>query len=96
MTMKLSVCGLALTLGILWAVSFLFVGMINRFEPRYAPLFLETIQGLYPGYIAGYGLKNLSIGVIWAFIDGAVGGALLAWIYNRFTCCISKSENKET
>lgn len=79
---KLCPLTLGLTLGILWGGSILFVGVLNRFYEGYGFEFLQVVQSLYPGYEAQSGLRNLPIGVIWALVDGFVGGILLAWLYN--------------
>jgi len=34
----------------------------------------------------GYSLSPIGsvVGLVWAFFDGLVGGAIFAWLYNRF------------
>ena len=88
--MKLCVRGMALSLGILWALGILVIGLVNRFVPGYGWYFLRTLEGLYPVYQAGFGLKNLLVGVLVGFVDGAICGALLAWFYNLLSCCCKK------
>ncbi len=77
--MKLNVKAFALTCGLVWGAGlFLLTWWIIAFdgatgEPRW-------IGRLYRGY-------NISpagslIGLAWALVDGFVGGALLAWVYN--------------
>lgn len=73
---------LGLTIGILWGVSILFVGILNRYCTGYGYEFLRLVQSIYPGYRAQSGLTNLPIGVVWGFVDGFIGGVLLAWLYN--------------
>jgi hypothetical protein len=45
---------------------------------------LDTLLGMvYPGYSISP-LGSL-IGLAWGFVDGAIGGAVLAWLYDRFS-----------
>lgn len=95
---KLSVCGVAMAIGLLWAGAILFVGLINRWCPTYGSSFLYVVDSIYPGYHAITGLKNLIWGVLYALVDGAIGGAIFAWIYNFITvrcCCGTKKDDAE-
>ena len=93
--MTLSVCRMAMACGILWAVTLLFVGVINRFYPTYGLPFLQVMDSIYPGYHAAFGMKNLIVGALYALLDGAVAGALLAWFYNMMSCkCCAPKEEK--
>ena len=40
------------------------------------------IARVYRGY--SFTFVGSLIGFAWAFVDGLIGGALLAWLYNRF------------
>mgnify|MGYP000714946843 CR=1 FL=1 len=77
--MKLNVKAFALACGILWALGLFgltwwiiaFEGVTNE---------VTIIGQLYRGY-------NISplgslIGLIWAFFDALIGGAIFAWLYN--------------
>jgi len=44
--------------------------------------FLELMDGLYPGYAPG-GFGSVIMGSLYALVDGAIGGAVFAWLYNR-------------
>jgi CBS domain-containing protein len=37
---------------------------------------------IYPGYHPGTGMGSVATGTLYALVDGAVGGAILAWLYN--------------
>lgn len=80
--MKLNVRALALAAGIVWGlVIFLLTYWFLIFG--YEGIMLEQISRVYLGYsVTWYGAF---IGLIWGFVDGLIGGALLAWLYNRFT-----------
>ncbi len=40
------------------------------------------MDGLYPGYAPG-GFGSVIMGTLYALVDGAIGGAVFAWLYNR-------------
>ncbi len=85
------VCGylnpkaLAISVGVLWGVYVFFLGLILTVFPNakffwVSKEFLEILATLYPGYSAT--LLGSFIGLFWAFICGAVGGAIIAWLHN--------------
>ena len=82
--MRLSVVALALTVGVLWGGAVLIVAAANLIWPSYGGAFLELAASIYPGYHPGSGLSSIITGVLYALVDGAVGGAAFAWIYNFF------------
>ena len=79
--MKLNVKAFALTCGIIWGAGlFLLTWWIISFEGVTGDVTL--IGRLYKGYrISPLGSI---IGLIWAFADGLIGGAVFAWLYNLF------------
>ncbi|MFV2007447.1 MAG: hypothetical protein ACC667_08365 [Longimicrobiales bacterium] len=83
--MKLSIKGLALASGILWGGSILLVGLINLIWPAYGVAFLDLAQSIYPGYGGAAGFWGLIVGTLYGVVDGAVGGAIFAWLYNAFS-----------
>lgn len=83
--MKLSVKALTCASAILWGVCFLFVGLGNLYWSPYGGAFLELMSSVYPGYkAAAASLGNVIVGTLYAVVDGAIGGALFAWVYNAF------------
>ena len=83
--MKLSVKGLALAGGILWGVlGILGVGVVNLVWPGSGKAFLDLAASIYPGYHAIASFGQVIVGGLYGFVDGAAGGALLAWLYNFF------------
>ena len=78
--MQLNVKALSLTFGLVWGVG-LFLGTwwIMAFE---GPTGKPTIIGMV---YRGYAISPLGsvIGLIWGLVDGMIGGALIAWVYNR-------------
>lgn len=79
--MKLNVKAFAFTCGIIWGAGlFLLTWWIIAFEGVTGEVTL--IGRLYKGYrISPLGSI---IGLIWAFADGLIGGAVFAWLYNLF------------
>ena len=75
---KLSVKGLAVGLGVSWAVCMLFVGWTSIFG--WGVKFVETMSSVYIGFTPTF--LGGAIGAIWGFVDGAIGGAIIALIYN--------------
>jgi len=77
--MKLNVKAFALTFGLVWGLGlFCLTWWIIAFDGVTGETTL--IGQVYRGF-------NISptgsiIGLIWAFADGAIGGAIFAWLYN--------------
>jgi hypothetical protein len=83
--MKLSVKGMALAGAIVlgfWAM--LGTGLVNLLWPGYGQDFLRLAASVYPGYHATASIGQVLVGTAYGLVDGGVGGALFAWIYNRF------------
>jgi uncharacterized membrane protein len=79
--MRLSPKSLAVALALVWGGGVFLVGVAHQLWPGYGTTFLDLVASIYPGYhVAGFG--ETVIGTLYALLDGAVGGALLAWIYN--------------
>lgn len=84
--MKLSVKGLAIALGLVWGgLGMLLVGLSNLIWTGYGGAFLEVMASLYPGYHATASFGQVIVGTMYGVVDGAVAGAVFAWVYNRFT-----------
>ena len=85
--MKLDVKAFALCCGLLWGVGLFIVTwwilLCENLSGNANAIGEPTILGLaYRGYaISPVGSL---IGLVWAFFDGLVGGAIFAWLYNRF------------
>ncbi len=80
--MKLNIKAFALTFGLLWGFGLFFLTWwIIAFDgSSEGPNFINRIY-------RGYAITPLGsvIGLVWAFFDGLVGGAIFAWLYNRLT-----------
>ena len=77
--MKLNVKSFALTTGLVWGIGlFLLTWWIIAFDGITGE---PTLIGrLYRGYCISP--AGSLIGLIWAFIDGLIIGAIFAWFYN--------------
>jgi len=77
--MKLNVKAFALACGLGWGLGlFLLTWWIILFEGATGEI--TTIGRIYRGFnIIPVGSV---IGLIWALIDGTIGGAIFAWLYN--------------
>lgn len=77
--MKLSVRTLALTSGIIWGLGlFCLTWWIIFFDGATGE---ATIIGkVYRGYTISP--LGSFVGLAWGFVDGLIGGAVFAWVYN--------------
>jgi len=82
--MSLSVKGLALTAAIFWGALMFLMGIAHIVWPSYGLAFLETVESIYPGYTIG-GFGSVIVGTMYALVDGAIGGAIFAWLYNKLS-----------
>jgi hypothetical protein len=82
--MKLSVKGLAWAGAVLWGLVTFLTGILNLIFPRYGVVMLDLLRSVYPGYAGTSGFLGVIVGTLYAVVDGAVCGALLAWLYNTF------------
>ncbi len=82
--MRLSLKGAALGLGLLWALAVGLTAAAGQLWPGYGDAFLDVVRSVYPGYGATTGWAGVVVGTGYALVDGAVAGAVYAWLYNRF------------
>lgn len=81
---KLSPVGLGLSVGVLWGLSLLGMGLLAYFY-TYGKPFVDAMATIYLGYEPS--IKGSIIGGIIGLIDGFITGFLIAWLYNRFSGC---------
>jgi len=79
---KLSVRAFAIASGLLMGGGMLVMGLVNLASPGYGRAAMEVIASVYPGYHAEAGIGNAIVGTLYATVDGAIGGAVFAWLYN--------------
>lgn len=82
--MKLSIKALAIASAVIWGGAMLITGLANMMWPDYGKAFLDIMASVYPGYSANGGIGQVVNGTLYAAVDGLIGGAIFAWIYNFF------------
>ena len=80
--MKLNPKALAITLSLLWGACVLVVAVLNQAWPGYGVAFLNVVASIYPGFHRG-GLREALVGTLYALLDGAMCGMIVAWLYNN-------------
>ena len=82
--MKLNIKAFALTCGILWAVGLFFLTWwLIAFGG-------STEEHTFIGKVyLGYTVSPIGsvIGLVYAFFDALIGGAIFAWLYNKMVGC---------
>ena len=80
--MKLNIKAMAIAFGLVWGITlFVITWWIILLEG-----YSNTVTFIGRFYI-GHSLTPIGsiIGFIWGLIDGAIGGAMFAWLYNKFS-----------
>ena len=82
--MKLDVKAVAIAAGLIWGVLAMFLtSLANMIWPSYGQAFLDLMASLYPGYKATASIWHVIVGTLYGLVDGAICGAVFAWLYNR-------------
>lgn len=87
--MRLNVKSFALTSGLVWGIGlFLLTWWVIALDG------VTTEPTLIGRLYRGYCISPMGsiIGLIWAFIDGLIGGAIFSWLYNLISTSISSKE----
>ena len=78
--MRLNTKAFALTCGIVWgAMIFLATAWLLVFG--FDGQLIRMLDHFYFGY--SFSFVGAVIGGIWGFVDGAIGGFVFAWLYNK-------------
>lgn len=87
---KLNPVALGLSLGILWGVTVLLLGLM-AVAFAYGEVFVASAGAVYIGY--GISILGSILGGIISFIHAFICGVIIAWLYNKFeqTCCQHKA-----
>jgi len=80
--MRLDPKAFALACGSTWAIGVILLALISLFADGYGSSVISLISTVYRGYRPD--IPGAIIGGIWGFADGAIGGYILAWFYNKF------------
>ncbi len=91
--MKLNVKAFALTFGLIWG--------IGVFILTWWIIACDGVTGEVPflGRVyRGYTISPLGsiIGLIWGLLDGGIGGAIFAWLYNLIAARTSSEGQKQS
>ncbi len=82
--MKFNIKALALASAILWGFAMLGTGLANLIWGGYGQQFLQTMSSVYPGYHATRSVAEVVVLTLYGVVDGLIGGAVFAWLYNQF------------
>ena len=83
--MRLDVKAMAITVSLFWGLLGMFLtGLSNLIWSGYGQGFLDVMASVYPGYDATASFGAVIVGTLYGLVDGAVVGAVIAWLYNRF------------
>ena len=83
--MKFDIRALALAFGLIWGAGIFIVGVANLASPGYGGVFLQLLASVYPGYSGTASFGQVVIATLYGLVDGAIGGAVFAWLYNWLT-----------
>ncbi|RMF74857.1 MAG: hypothetical protein D6744_14085 [Planctomycetota bacterium] len=88
--MRINVPAFAISCGVVWGLGLLLVTwwIVLLDGASCDPTFIGRV---YRGYHLSY--AGGLIGLAWALPDGAIGGAIFAWLYNRFAAAFSQRAN---
>ena len=85
-----NIAALALAAGTFWGAAILLVSVANLLWPDYGRLFLDLAGSMYPGYQPGGGAGSVIVGTLYGFVDGAVAGAVIGWMYNTLAAAMRR------
>jgi hypothetical protein len=89
--LKLNVKALTIAGALFAGGMMLLIAMGNIIFDGYGMALLLLADSIYPGYSYGGGFGSVIVGTGYAMLDGAIGGALFAWLYNMFVARTVKS-----
>lgn len=82
--MRLDLKALALTCAVMWGGLLLLVSLAEMVWPTYGVEILEIARSIYPGYNGPRGMGSAVVVTLYGLVDGAIGGLIIGWLYNRF------------
>lgn len=83
---KLHVVAFGMGIGVTWALGLFIVGLLAVYTSTGVDM-VNALGDLYVGFKPTLG--GVFIGTVWALVDGFIGGAIIAFVYNYFAgkCC---------
>lgn len=82
--MRISVKGAAMAAAVVWGGCFFVTGLANLIWASYGAAWMELGASIYPGYEGPGGFGAVIVVTLYALLDGAIFGAVFAWLYNLF------------
>ncbi len=82
--MRLDPKALAMACGVLWGGVLLLISLVNLAGAGYGGVLLEFAASIYPGYHGPAGFGSVIVVTLYGLVDAAIGGFILAWLYNLF------------
>ena len=86
--MNLRKRALGLSLGVVWGLAVFVATVLATMRGR--GVTLSLLAAWYPGFTVSYG--GAVIGLLWGFVNGFIGGALIAWFYGLFHKMLYKAD----
>ena len=80
--MQLNPKAFGLACGATWALGIVILALLSLFLEDYGNSIISLLSTVYRGYRPT--IPCAIIGGMWGFADGAIGGYLFAWFYNKF------------
>ena len=81
--MQLDIKAFSIAFALVWGGIILLVGIANAIWPPYGAGLLQLAASIYPGYAVTGSFGSIVLGTIYGLVDGAIGGLIFAWLYNR-------------
>ena len=82
--MKLSIKSITIATALVWGGCVAGVGLVNLDSPSYGTVFLQCVSSIYPGFHNSRNIVDVLVALGYALVDGAIGGAIFAFLYNFF------------
>ena len=80
--MKLKIGPLGFACGVVLGVSLLLIGLLSQCCDGFGAGFLTAFASIYPGFDGSGSVGDSILGALYGFMNGDLGGALIAWLYN--------------
>jgi hypothetical protein len=80
--MRLSIRSLALTCALICGGGIALTVLVHLAIPSYGSAFLAFLSSIYPGFHGGHSFTDALTGIGYGLVDGGLGGAIFAWLYN--------------
>tara|TARA_B100001079_G_C16133171_1_gene392258 strand:- start:94 stop:348 length:255 start_codon:yes stop_codon:yes gene_type:complete len=81
MTQKLNTKAVSLALGIMWSLGVFVMSITALNTGSYLHNMVDFLSTVYLGFSLSFG--GIITGMIWGFLDAAIGGFIFAWLYNK-------------